>query len=82
MESTDWDVVGADNGLRSVHLLCRDCTPATGAEKAGQRVLQKYGEDADLRWWTFSVRRAGAGQDSAVRWFSVGEDGRAVPLAM
>jgi hypothetical protein len=53
-----------------------------GAEKASQRVLQKYGKGADLTWWTFSVRRAPAGQDSAVRWFTVGQDGRAMPVPM
>ena len=82
MERGDWDVVGADNGLHSVHLLCQNCSPEEAVEMAGQRVLQKYGKGADLTWWKFSVRPAVAGEESAVRWFYVGPDGRALPLKM
>ena len=80
-EHGNWDVVGADNGRRSVHLLCRDCSPASAAEMAGERVLRKYGQEADLKWWTFSARPAAAGPGlPAQLWFYIREDGRAVPV--
>ena len=76
-------MVGSDDRLHSVHVVCTVSTQAEAADRAVERALQRYGPNTELRRWTFSVRPITAGPEAAssVR-FYVAADGRAVRLEL
>jgi len=75
-----WEVVGADTGLRSVHLHAAGCTADEAAQQAVDRVRAKYGAGTDLSSWTFSVWENGAPSVGERIGYRADGQGRAVRL--
>jgi hypothetical protein len=57
VEFGDWEAVGSDGGLHSVHLYAVGCTALEAAQEAVTRARGKYGARADLSLWRFTVRQ-------------------------
>jgi hypothetical protein len=78
-----WDVVGSDDRLQSLHVVCSVDTPDEAADRAVEQVLHRYGPTTELRRWTFSVRPVASGPGAAIPVrFYVSSDGRAARLEL
>lgn len=77
-EMGDWEVVGSDNELHSVHIHALSCTEEAAVERAIHRVRTKYGPRVDLSRWTFSVWVQG--RPEAPSRFRADAEGRAARL--
>ena len=75
----DWEAVGSDAQVRSVHTYALRCTAQEAAQRAFERVLATYGAGTDLSRWSVSVW--GRGKNGGVRHrFHADANGTAIPL--